>query len=60
LSEKGKVLECEARLLAERCVLLSRRDKKAQGLEQHKKLQREKEEKRKLKRQVALPAKHKK
>jgi hypothetical protein len=40
--------------------LLSRRDKKAQGLEQHKKLMREKEEKRKLKRQVSLPAKHKK
>ena len=43
-----------------RCNCLSRKEKKAQGLEQHKKLQREKEEKRKLKRQVSLPAKHKK
>jgi len=37
---------------------LSRREKKAAGLEQHKKLQREKELKRKEKRQVSLPAKH--
>jgi len=37
---------------------LSRREKKADGLEQHKKLQREKDQKRKLKKQVALPAKH--
>jgi hypothetical protein len=39
---------------------LSRRAKKAEGLEQHKKLQREKEMKRKQKRQVSLPAKHSK
>jgi hypothetical protein len=32
--------------------------KKAEGLEQHKKLQREKDMKRKLKKQVSLPAKH--
>jgi hypothetical protein len=32
--------------------------KKAEGLEQHKKLQREKEMKRKMKKQVSLPAKH--
>jgi hypothetical protein len=37
---------------------LSRREKKAAGLEQHKKLQREKDLKRKQKKQVALPAKH--
>jgi hypothetical protein len=49
-----------SRLWGAKVYLLSRKDKKAQGLEQHKKLQREKEEKRKLKRQVSLPAKHKK
>jgi hypothetical protein len=37
---------------------LSKRAKKAEGLEQHKKLQREKDEKRKQRKQVALPAKH--
>jgi hypothetical protein len=37
---------------------LSRRTKKAEGLEQHKKLQREKDQKRKTKKQVSLPAKH--
>jgi hypothetical protein len=40
--------------------LLSRREKKAAGLEQHKKLQREKDQQRKQKRQVSLPAKHSK
>jgi len=39
---------------------LSRRKKKAEGLEQHKKLQREKDLKRKQKKQVSLPAKHSK
>jgi hypothetical protein len=39
---------------------LSRREKKAAGLEQHKKSQREKELKRKGKKQVSLPAKHSK
>jgi len=39
---------------------LSKRAKKAEGLEQHKKLEREKEQKRKEKRQVSLPAKHSK
>ena len=39
---------------------LSRKAKKAAGLEQHKKLEREKELKRKQKRQVSLPAKHSK
>ncbi len=53
-----KVFEYVPRLLALRCNCLSRKAKKAQGLEQHKKLQREKEEKRKQKRQVSLPAKH--
>lgn len=37
---------------------LSRREKKAEGLEEHKKLQREKEQKRKQKKQVSLPTKH--
>ena len=49
-----------ARLLVAKVNCLSRRDKKAQGLEQHKKLMREKEQKRKEKRQASLPAKHKK
>jgi hypothetical protein len=39
---------------------LSRREKKVEGLEQHRKLQREKELKRKQKKQVSLPAKHSK
>ena len=38
--------------------VLSKREKKAAGLEQHKKLQREKDLKRKQKKQVSLPAKH--
>lgn len=38
--------------------MLSRKEKKAEGLEQHKKLQREKDQKRKQRKQVALPAKH--
>jgi hypothetical protein len=37
---------------------LSRKAKKAEGLEQHKKLQREKDLKRKEKKQVSLPSKH--
>jgi hypothetical protein len=37
---------------------LSKKAKKAEGLEQHKKLQREKDQKRKDKKQVSLPAKH--
>jgi hypothetical protein len=37
---------------------LSKKAKKAAGLEQHKKIQREKEQKRKERKQVALPAKH--
>jgi hypothetical protein len=39
-------------------IKLSRRDKKAEGLEKHKQLQREKDQKRKEKKQVSLPAKH--
>jgi hypothetical protein len=39
---------------------LSKRAKKAEGLEQHKKLQREKDQKKKARKQVALPAKHSK
>jgi hypothetical protein len=37
---------------------MSRREKKAAGLEQHRKLQREKEQKRKQKKKVSLPTKH--
>ena len=37
---------------------LSKKEKRAAGLEQHRKLQREKELKRKQRRQVSLPAKH--
>jgi hypothetical protein len=37
---------------------LSRKEKKTAGLEQHKKIQREKDQKRKEKKQVSLPAKH--
>ncbi|HEX9261092.1 MAG TPA: hypothetical protein VF893_01020 [Candidatus Bathyarchaeia archaeon] len=39
---------------------MSRREKKAAGLEQHKKLQRDKDLKRKQKKQVSLPTKHSK
>jgi hypothetical protein len=57
--QKGNVLECVTLLLPAKVdEFLSRREKKAAGLEQHKKLQREKEQKRKEKKQVSLPAKH--
>jgi hypothetical protein len=39
---------------------LSKKAKKAEGLEKHKNLQREKDQKRKEKKQVSLPAKHSK
>lgn len=39
-------------------LILSRKEKKSAGLEQHKKLQREKDQKRKDRKQVSLPAKH--
>jgi len=57
-SEEEKVLECAGRLCLAKVYVLSRREKKASGLEQHKKLQREKDLKRKQKKQVSLPAKH--
>ena len=57
---RGRFLSMCSVIWRLRCNCLSRRAKKAQGLEQHKKLQREKEEKRKQKREVSLPAKHKK
>jgi hypothetical protein len=41
-----------------RLKILSKKAKKAEGLEQHKKLQREKDQKRKERKQVSLPAKH--
>ena len=54
----GKLLSAPVFLLLPRLIDLSRREKKAQGLEQHKKLQREKDEKRKQRKQVSLPSKH--
>ena len=57
---KGRFLSA---MLVIRCkgdIVLSRKDKKAAGLEQHKKLMREKEQKRKQKREVSLPTKHNK
>ena len=59
--QKGNVLECVMLLLPAKVdEFLSRREKKAAGLEQHKKLQREKDQKRKQKKQVSLPAEHSK
>jgi hypothetical protein len=59
--QKDKTLECATLLLPVKVdEVLSRREKKAAGLEQHRKLQREKELKRKEKKQVSLPAKHSK
>ena len=59
--QKDNVLECVISLLPAKVdEVLSRREKKAAGLEQHKKLEREKELKRKQKKQVSLPAKHSK
>jgi hypothetical protein len=49
-----------AKVMITRLINLSRKAKKAEGLEHHKQLQREKDQKRKLRKQVALPAKHKK
>jgi hypothetical protein len=40
------------------CIVLSKKAKKAEGLEHHKKLQREKDQKRKERKQVSLPSKH--
>jgi hypothetical protein len=37
---------------------LSKKAKKAEGLEKHKQIQREKDQKRKERKQVALPSKH--
>jgi hypothetical protein len=57
--QKDNALECVTLLLPVKVdEVLSRREKKAAGLEQHKKLEREKELKRKQKKQVSLPAKH--
>ena len=59
--QKDNALECVTLLLPVKVDgVLSRREKKAAGLEQHKKLEREKELKRKQKKQVSLPAKHSK
>jgi hypothetical protein len=57
--QKDNALKCVMLLLSAKVdEFLSRREKKAAGLEQHKKLQREKDLKRKEKKQVPLPAKH--
>jgi hypothetical protein len=45
-------------LLLAKVEILSKKAKKAQGLEQHKRLQREKDQKRKERKKVSLPAKH--
>jgi len=59
--QKDNALECVTLLLPAKVdEFLSRKEKKAAGLEQHKKLQREKDQKRKQKKQVSLPAKHSK
>ena len=55
---KRKVFECRCFILPAKLMNLSKKAKKAEGLEQHKKLQREKDQKRKEKKQVSLPAKH--
>jgi len=60
LHGKGRFLSAMLILWCKGAVVLSRRDKKAAGLEQHKKLMREKEMKRKQKREVSLPTKHNK
>jgi hypothetical protein len=60
LFSRGNILNLQARIAFSLVKLLSRREKKAAGLEQHKKLQREKDLKRKQKRQMSLPAKHSK
>jgi hypothetical protein len=54
----GKLFECRRSLLPLRLKILSKRAKKAEGLEQHKKLQREKDQKRKERKKVSLPSKH--
>jgi len=57
--QKDNVLKCVMLLLPAKVdEFLSRREKKATGLEQHKKLQREKDQKRKQKKQVPLPARN--
>jgi hypothetical protein len=59
--QKGNALKRVMLLLPAKVdEFLSRKEKKAAGLEQHKKLQREKELKRKEKKQISLPAKHSK
>ena len=55
---RGKVFEFGCFYCLLRLKILSRKAKKAEGLEQHKKIVREKEQKRKERKQVSLPAKH--
>lgn len=56
--KQPKTFRCPCSSMMARLCILSKKAKKAEGLEQHKKLQREKDEKRKARKQVALPAKH--
>jgi len=58
LPDGGKVFECRRFYCLLRLKILSRKAKKAEGLEQHKKIMREKDQKRKERKQVSLPAKH--
>jgi hypothetical protein len=54
----GKVFEGHCFLFPARLKHLSKKAKKADGLEKHKQLMREKDQKRKDRKQVSLPAKH--
>jgi len=61
-SVNGRItfLICNTPIVSKFGEVMSRREKKAAGLEQHKKLQRDKDLKRKQKKQVSLPTKHSK
>jgi hypothetical protein len=55
---RGKLFECPCSIMQPKDVkILSKKAKKAEGLEHHKQLQREKDQKRKDRKQVSLPAK---
>jgi hypothetical protein len=56
--EGGKYLSSDVFYCLPRLNIVSKKAKKAEGLEKHKLLQREKDQKRKDKKQVSLPAKH--
>jgi hypothetical protein len=58
LGLRGKVFEHLCFYFLAKVEEMSKKAKKAEGLEKHKLLQREKDQKRKEKKQVSLPAKH--